>query len=315
MEKVLEYIKGVTFGYLTPRGKYAVEGTKDSLRKMVEETAANTVILTVTAWQRSPHVEEVLYKGKPIPENQEVLEMIQFAKSLGLRVILKPVINCMDGTWRAHINFFDHEVPCEPKWSNWFRNYGAYILNFAEVAQIAKCDMFMIGCELVQTERRENEWRELIRQVRERYTGCITYSTDKYQEGQLKWWDAVDVIASSGFYPINTWDEQLERIYKVVQQYQKPFFFAEVGCMSCEGASLVPNDWTLVGKLNLQEQVKYYEVMFEKCYKHSWIRGFGLCSWDTELYRKELGVQDAFYCLYGKPAIDIVKAFYSKTIK
>ena len=118
MMKSLDYIKGVTFGYLTPRGKYATEAAKDSLRKMVEETEANTVVLAITAWQKGPHVEEVLYKGKPIPENLEVKEMIHFAKSLGLRVILKPMVNCMDGTWRAHINFFDMDVPCEPKWSN-----------------------------------------------------------------------------------------------------------------------------------------------------------------------------------------------------
>ena len=52
--------------------------------------------------------------------------------------------------------------------------------------------------------------------------------------------------------------------------------------------------------------------MFEKCHKQLWIRGFGLCSWNAELYRKELGKQDTSYELYGKPAGEIVKAFYSQ---
>ncbi len=315
MMKSLDYIKGVTFGYLTPRGKYATEAAKDSLRKMVEETEANTVVLAITAWQKGPHVEEVLYKGKPIPENLEVKEMIHFAKSLGLRVILKPMVNCMDGTWRAHINFFDMDVPCEPKWSNWFRGYTKFILNYAQLAEETQCEMFIIGCELVQSEKRETEWREIIRKVREAYSGLLTYCADKYQEGRVKWWDAVDVISSSAFYPINIWDEQLKRIEQVVKKYEKPFFFAQAGCMSCAGASLIPNDWTLVGELSLEEQAHYYQVMFEKCYDQSWIRGFGLCSWNAELYRKELGKQDTSYDLYGKPAADVVKAFYSRKIK
>ena len=31
------------------------------------------------------------------------------AQELGLLVALKPTVNCKNGTWRAHINFFDEE--------------------------------------------------------------------------------------------------------------------------------------------------------------------------------------------------------------
>lgn len=41
--------------------------------------------------------------------------MIRFAQSLGLKVALKPTVNCDNGVWRARISFFDHDVPCEPK--------------------------------------------------------------------------------------------------------------------------------------------------------------------------------------------------------
>ncbi|MNN23996.1 hypothetical protein D3C81_1374100 [compost metagenome] len=52
-----------------------------------------------------------------------------------MKVCLKPIVNCADGTWRAHINFFDKDVPCEPKWSEWFRSYTAFILHYAVIAQ------------------------------------------------------------------------------------------------------------------------------------------------------------------------------------
>ena len=46
--------------------------------------------------------------------------------------------------------------------------------------------------------------------------GLITYNADKYQEDHVTWWDAVDVISSSGYYPIDEWENQLDRIEPVV---------------------------------------------------------------------------------------------------
>lgn len=311
MGQDLAYIKGVTFGFMTKRGKFADEKAQDSMRKMVDTTGADTVILAVTAKQQTAHSEEIDFKSEDTPSDDEIAWMIQYAKTLGLRVILKPMVNCKDGTWRAHINFFDIEVPCEPKWSKWFESYTAFMLHYAEMAMENACEMLIIGCELVQTQRRETEWRTLIKKIRAVYTGMLTYNTDKYQEGEVAWWDALDVISSSGYYPINDWDHQLARIRSVVETFNKPFFFAEAGCMSSEGSSYVPNDWTLGGKKSLEEQKSYYEVMFEKCEKESWIRGFGLWDWNATLYPIECGATDPYYALYGKPACEVVKTFYT----
>ena len=59
--------------------------------------------------------------------------------------------------------------------------------------------MFIAGCEMVQSEHRENEWRKLISDIRMIYHGPVTYNTDKYQEDNVTWWDCVDYICSSGY--------------------------------------------------------------------------------------------------------------------
>ncbi len=307
----LAYIKGVTFGFMTKSGKFADENAQDSMQKMVETTGADTVILAITAHQKTAHSEEIDFKSSDTPSDDEVVKMLQYAKKLGLKTILKPMVNCKDGTWRAHINFFDLEVPCEPQWSKWFESYTEFMLHYAKIAMENQCEMLIIGCELVQTQRRETEWRVLIKKIREVYTGMLTYNTDKYQEGEVAWWDAVDVISSSGYYPINDWDHQLARIRQVVETFNKPFFFAEVGCMSSEGSSYVPNDWTLAGKMSLEEQRNYYKVMFNKCKEEEWIRGFGIWDWKSQLYGVEEGATDPYYAIYGKPACEVVKAFYT----
>lgn len=73
----------------------------------------------------------------------------------------------------------------------------------------------------------------------------------------MNWWDAVDVISSSGYYPADNWENQLDRIEAVVKKFDRPFFFAEAGCMSTEGSAAVPNDWTVRGGLALEEQADF----------------------------------------------------------
>lgn len=50
--------------------------------------------------------------------------------------------------------------------------------------------LFIAGCEMVQTERREAEWRKVIAAIRRKYDRPVSYNTDKYQEHNVKWWDA-----------------------------------------------------------------------------------------------------------------------------
>ena len=77
----------------------------------------------------------------------------------------------------------------------------------------------------------------------------------------LTWWDACDYISSSGYYPIDSWDRELDRIQKVVEKFDRPFFFAECGCMASTGSSKIPNDWELAGEVNLPEQASHHVTL------------------------------------------------------
>ncbi|MDR0886204.1 MAG: 1,4-beta-xylanase [Clostridiales Family XIII bacterium] len=310
---ILPFIKGFTWRMVfSPHQTFAGEEAKESLRTLQKSTGIDTIILAFEARQETAHSEEIDYTGKFTPTDDEVTAMIQYAQSLELRVVLKPMLNCNDGTWRGFINFFDLDVPCEPKWSHWFANYTEYITHFAKVAEKTNCEMLIVGCEMVMTDRKESYWRDLIADVRDVYHGLLTYNCDKYQETEVKWWDAVDVISSSGYYPIKNWDENLDRIEGVLAQHDKPFFFAECGCPCVEGSADIPNDWTHKGKLSLEEQRHYYEVMFERCSARSWIRGFACWDWTTVYLYEPAPVVNAGYGVYGKPAADVIKDFYTQ---
>ena len=174
--------------------------------------------------------------------------------------------------------------------------------------------MFIAGCEMVQTERREKEWRKLIADIREVFDGLVSYNTDKYQEHNVKWWDAVDVISSSGYYPIQDWENQLNRIEKVVKQIQKPFFFAECGCMSTKGANQVPNDWSVRGDIDMEGQAAWYHTMFTACAKRDWVQGFAIWDWAWKQYELSQVASQWGYDIYGKPAEEVVAGFYQEGI-
>ena len=277
---------------------------------MKERTGADTVIFALNGIQKNAHSTEIAYKGEHNVEDDELKEMIVYAQNLGLKVALKPTVNCEDGTWRAFISFFHKDVPCEPKWSEWFASYTEFQLHYARIAEEMKCDMFIAGCEMVMTEYRESEWRELIKQIRKVYHGLVSYNTDKYQEDHVAWWDDVDVISSSGYYPEDDWENQLDRIEKVVKKFQKPFFFAEAGCMSTSGSGLVPNDWEVTGETDLEEQKEWYEKALTAMKKREWVDGVVFWSWNANLYKEEDAEKDRFYEIYAKPAEQVVREYF-----
>jgi len=307
---ILPYIHGITFAPFAPAGSFAIERAGQSLKLMKERTSADFVIFVPGGIQDTPQSEQIDYVSDRTMTDSELKQMIAQAHALGLRVALKPTVNCKNGTWRAHINFFDEDVPCEPKWSCWFPSYMEFQNHYARIAQEMGCEMHIAGCEMVMSERRADEWRQTIAEIRRDFKGLVSYNTDKYQEHNVTWWDCVDVISSSGYYPIDDWERQLDRIEPVVEKFQKPFFFAEAGCMSTAGSKYVPNDWSVQGESDLEGQAQWYRAMFAACKNRSWVRGFALWSWTDKLYDEREIAKRKDYELYAKPAEKVVREFY-----
>ncbi len=306
----MKFVNAVTFGYMSPRGFSRGWQWRDSLKEMAEQTGCDTVVLAVAALQDHAYSTQVDYLTAEVMDEEDILAVCALARELGLRIILKAMVNCRDGYWRAYIRFFDSHVPTEPTWEEWFESYGRFILTMAKTAQIVGAELFCVGCEMVGTDYREWEWRSLLKAVRRHYQGLITYNCDKYQEEHVRWWDAVDVISSSGYYPINALPENLSRIHMAAEKAGKPFMFMEAGCPSREGGEYIPNNWSFLGRLSLDAQARWYRAMTEEILTNSWIRGIAWWDWSAAgLYDRESAPQDSGYCVYGKPAAAILQAF------
>ena len=306
----MDFIKGFTFLLEGDIRGHVGKNVQEELKHMKDDLAVDTVVLALQAVQETAHSEKIDHEGRHTPKDDELCELIRYAREIGLRVILKPMLNCRSGEWRAYINFIYPDVKCEPKWSEWFKDYDDYILHYADIAQRTGCEMLIIGCELVMAQTQEKQWRDLIGKIRDRYEGTLTFNVDKYQEDRLTWWDALDVISSSGYYPSDEWQDNLDRIERVSRQYGKPVFFAECGCPCRKGASAFPNDWTREGAKDLEEQARYYKTMFEECRDRDWFQGFSGWAWSC----RDTGrpIDNDGYSVYGKPAAEVIKGYYAR---
>ncbi|MET0297247.1 MAG: 1,4-beta-xylanase [Microbacterium sp.] len=300
----------MTWGWTGVRGSWATADGSASMGAMADHAVTWTAI-SYAALQDTAFSTEIPFDREPTVTDEEIVWAIRQARALGLKVCLKPVVNVADGTWRAHIGFFDWDVPGEPSWTEWFASYRAFILHAAAIAEAEACEMLCIGCEMVRADGQEEHWRDLVSDVRRVYTGLVTYNCDKYQEDRVTWWDAVDVVSSSGYYPIDAWEENLDRIERVVAASGRPFVFLEAGCPSRVGSPARPNDWSLPGAPSGEAQLEYYRAMFDACARRPWVEGFFLWDWPARLYAEADAAANDDYCPYGKPAGAYLRETYA----
>jgi len=308
----LNNIKGITFAPFAHKGVLSKKDAFKSLDAIKERTAANFIMLVPCGLQETAQSEIIRYDTEATMSDTELITIIRYAKKLGFNVGLKPTINCKNGVYRAYVSFFDNEVPNEPCWRNWFNSYTEFQMHYAEIAKAENVDMFVCGSEMVMAESREDDWRRLIKQLRRVYSGILTYNTDKYQEDHVTWWDALDCISSSGYYPIDAWEKELDRIEAIVKKHDMPFVFAETGCMSSSGSSTLPHDWSIRSATNVKEQERWYEAMFFAVKKRPWIAGEVLWCWSATPYALKKAAVDWGYDIMGKPAENVVNRYFAK---
>ncbi|MFJ4232703.1 PfkB family carbohydrate kinase [Cellulosimicrobium cellulans] len=304
-------VTGMTWGWTGVRGTWTGPGADRSMDEL-RGLGVDWVAVTFSAKQDTPQSTTVRYGDEPTVTDDEVRAAIRAAKARGWKVCLKPVVDSADGTWRAFIGFFDEDVPGEPSWDEWFASYTEFVVHHARIAAEEGAEMLCVGCEMVRADGRDAQWRALVAAVREVYDGLVTYNCDKYQEDRVTWWDAVDVIGSSGYYPAGTWEHHLDRIEAVVAREDKPFVFLEAGCPSREGSPARPNDWTLAGPPSGEAQAAWLAEMFDACSRRPWVSGYFLWDWPTPLYAEAEAAVNDDYCMYAKPGADVVRRAYEE---
>src|SRR4051794_24734239 len=99
------FVAGMTWGWVGTRGTWSTPEAEQSMNAMADLNV-NWVTIAFQAVQSTAHTTDIDFTSEQTVSDEEVRWAIRKATSLGLKVCLKPVINCADGTWRAFIGFF-----------------------------------------------------------------------------------------------------------------------------------------------------------------------------------------------------------------
>lgn len=132
-------------------------------------------------------------------------------------------------------------------------------------------------------ERLDEHWRRLVVEVREVFTGRLTYAANFDQYQQVGFWDALDVVGVNAYFPlrsdltetegsealegtfVSSWRRTLAAFEELVERdglHGRPFLFTEIGYTRRLGGTLEPwagDGFAVVGPENAGRLVVWKE--------------------------------------------------------
>lgn len=300
-------------------GDYSSHGSDQSLRNLAA-IGAQWIALVVTGYQTSIAATNIVWAPPRTPSDGDLAHAVATAHRLGLKVMLKPYVDVIDTVYgRGRIgSTFTRAGQSEA----WFHSYRRALLHYADVAQKLGVEQLAVGTELVSLSGRERDWRQLVEEVRKRFTGPVVYASNHGgEEEAVRWWDAVDYIGVDAYYPLaakpNQTVDELKAAWKqrgyvallkrLAESFHKPILFTEIGYRSVDGAAQSPWDWRRPSTFNEQEQANAYQAAIEIFRDKPWFAGFFWWDWTADPHKG--GAGDTDYTPSGKLAETVLKNF------
>ena len=245
------------------------------------------------AYQEDIHSPQVSYfrdSTQIKKRDSSWISQINIAHNAGYKIFFKPhlwITNDTSGKWRSDIF-----PTSDQNWELWKKSYAEFIIRNAKIAEKTKVDLFCIGVEFTRlTLEKDDFWEPLIDEIREVYSGKITYAANWYKEFEnITFWDKLDYIGIQAYFPLSDklnpsvediskgWDEYIPLLHKVHKKFNKPILFTEVGYKCTEDSAKEP--WKWLDYTN-RDELKYcpetqsnvYTSLFNTIWKKDWLAG------------------------------------------
>ncbi|MGH7494897.1 MAG: glycoside hydrolase family 113 [bacterium] len=299
---------------------YMGHRSRESL-KQLGKLGVDAISVTPFGYLQSPQQPEFLRHSDGLgSENDEsLLASLQFAKELGMRVMLKPHM------WVGGSSYGwpgDLHLDSMQEWRSFFAGYERWMRHYAMLAEIYGFDSLCLGVELVHATRgNEALWRELIFRLRGLYSGPMVYAANWGEEFErLSLWSNLDAIAINCYYPLSQKENAsaaellagandiADKIATVAQKYQKPVLITEIGFCSRPGAWVQPHRDDRSAPVHEECQRRSYEAIYKAFSHRTWLAGIYWWKWPTDL--DDGGSEDNQFTPNGKAAAQVVAQWY-----
>jgi hypothetical protein len=292
-------------------------------RRALAATGSNWAAVLVTWYMESRDASLVVPVTPRTPTDAAVSQAIRELREAGLKVMLKPHVDVLDGSWRGTIRPADEAA--------WFASYAEFVVRYARLAQASGAEMFCVGSELASLSdaRRAAPWAGVIAAVRSAYGGRLSYAANAVGAGDeftsVAFWPQLDVAGLDAYTPltdrtspsleelIRGWSRNRngEDMVAAFRNWQaalrKPVLFTELGYRSADGANRAPYDFEASAPYDPGEQADCYEAAFRVFSRESWMRGILWWNWPVP----EPGPQDTDYNPRGKPAEGVLRSWHA----
>jgi hypothetical protein len=305
--------KGMSYACAFSRERDVRYGSPASAEALRDLKALGVNWISIMPFGFHRGTPEIRFGGDRVWETDESLVAVtKQAHALGIKVLLKPHI------WGRGDLDMSHWT--DAQWASWFEHYTKFIEHYATIARDAKMDALSIGNEQKIASSHEAEWRAIIKRVRAIYRGPLTYGANFDEVFDVRFWDALDFIGVSAYFPlvdepkpskealVRAWQPTIVRLAALSKRTKRAIVFTEIGYRSVEGAAWrqweIPRD----APPNADAQRIAYEAFFEAVWPQRWLAGAYPWKWFS--YPQHVRSAND-YEIEDKPAEDVVRRYYS----
>jgi hypothetical protein len=232
--------------------------------------------------------------------------------------MLKPQIWVWRGEFTGMI-----EMKTEKDWVQFEKSYKDFILDFARLAEETNCELFCIGTELeLFIENRPEYWIALIADIREVYSGKITYAANWDEYKRTPFWESLDYIGIDAYFPISDsrtptfeestkkWKHWKEELKGISYKNKRKILFTEYGYRSVDYGGREPwiSDRSM-SRVNLVAQSNMYKALYESIWNEEWFAGGYIWKWFID-DSKAGGYDNPMFTPQNKPVEKMITEYY-----
>lgn len=322
----MEQINGITYGYSSKHGDLRSPRAIQSQDKLYE-LGNNWICIAITNYQENRDATSINFNWQTSPTDRDIEAAVKYAHDHNVKVCFKPMVDSKDWTWRALIGHPETNADdMDLKWQLWSNSYMDYICYYAELAQELGIEMFCIGCEMVGMEKEDGWWRCLIKKVRAVYSGIVVYNTQHHHEDKCTWFEDLDFIGTSAYFPVGDaghtkeamageWQKEKTRLDQISESTGKKYIFMEVGCRSVKNHASSPWDYGSIPlPFDEDEQANFFDSLLETFNNTEQFAGMFIWDWSTILpyNTREEATLDTGYDIHLKKAEDVIRSYFQR---
>ena len=256
---------------------------------LLKSLGVNYIALNDFAYIASINSPDVRYNRDPTLTGDTLLQTVLDAKALGLKVMLKPHLWSRDfgrgGKWHGDI-----EMASEEDYDRFFDGYTRYLLVQADIATRGGADSLCVGLEYVKLSTQTARWQKLIADVRKVYRGHLTYSSAFLEWKDIQFWNDLDSVGISAYFPIAQNDHAADAeivagwqcVYHELDAFHartnKPIWFLEIGYTRAPSAGREPWSYGVTNPSD-EYQARLYRIAIEEASKRKYMLGVFLWKW------------------------------------